>query len=100
MRGILLAVSLLAFAVSASAKGAHGGHGGGRSYGHSVSNSGHTRSASGTGAKSAHEHVSGYTTKKGTRVAGYNRSTRDGTKANNWSTKGNVNPETGKRGTK
>jgi hypothetical protein len=31
---------------------------------------------------------------------GYDRSTKDGTKANNWSTKGNTNPETGKAGTK
>jgi hypothetical protein len=54
----------------------------------------------GTGAKSEHEYVSGYTKNNGTHVNGYDRSTRDDTKNNNWSTKGNTNPETGKAGTK
>lgn len=53
-----------------------------------------------TGAKSEHTHVNGYTKKDGTHVAGYDRSTADSTKNNNWSTKGNTNPETGKPGTK
>jgi hypothetical protein len=44
--------------------------------------------------------VSGYTKKNGTHVAAHERSTKDGTKQNNWSTKGNVNPDTGKAGTK
>ncbi len=45
-------------------------------------------------------HVSGYTKKNGTVVQPHYRSAPDGTKANNWSTKGNVNPYTGKAGTK
>ena len=64
------------------------------------SHSGGTSYSSGTGAKASHDRVSGYTKKDGTRVATYDRSTRDATKNNNWSTKGNVNPETGKAGTK
>lgn len=59
-----------------------------------------TKEATGTGAKTEHEHVDGYTKKDGTVVKGYDRSTKDDAKENNWSTKGNTNPETGKAGTK
>jgi hypothetical protein len=44
-------------------------------------------------------HVKGYTKKDGTYVAPHYRSAPDGNKSNNWSTKGNVNPYTGKAGT-
>lgn len=44
--------------------------------------------------------VSGYTTRNGTQVAPYHRSAPDGNFNNNWSTKGNVNPYTGKVGTR
>ena len=64
--------------------------------------SGHrsTMPSYGTGAKSSHEHVHGYTKHDGTYVAPHNRSTSDHTKNNNWGTKGNYNPDTGKAGTK
>jgi hypothetical protein len=85
---LVLALSIPAFAHA----GAHGGsHSGGS---HS------SKGATGTGSKSQREHVSGYTRKNGTHVATHDRSTKDSTKRNNWSTKGNVNPETGKAGTK
>lgn len=42
----------------------------------------------------------GYTKKNGTHVAPHMRSAPDGNKRNNWSTKGNVNPYTGKAGKK
>lgn len=45
-------------------------------------------------------HVNGYTRKDGTYVAPHYRSAPNSTKADNWSTKGNVNPYTGKPGTK
>ena len=45
-------------------------------------------------------HVRGYTTKSGTYVAPHYRSSPNRTKADNYSTKGNINPYTGKRGTK
>jgi hypothetical protein len=48
----------------------------------------------------ADTHVKGYTRKDGTYVPGHYRSDPDGNKANNWSTKGNVNPYTGKEGTR
>ncbi len=44
------------------------------------------------------EHVGGYVKRSGTYVAPHSRSTADSTKYNNWSTKGNANPETGKKG--
>ncbi len=44
--------------------------------------------------------VKGYTTKKGTYVAPYYRSNKNSTPRDNYSTKGNVNPYTGKKGAK
>jgi hypothetical protein len=44
--------------------------------------------------------VGGYTRKDGTYVESYHRSAPDRNFYNNWSTKGNVNPYTGKAGTK
>ena len=58
------------------------------------------RAAKGTGAKSSSTVVHGYVTKRGKYVAPHRRSTPDDTKRNNWSTKGNVNPNTGKPGSK
>lgn len=45
-------------------------------------------------------HVNGYSRKNGTHVAPHYRSAPNGTKRDNWSAKGNVNPHTGKPGTK
>ena len=44
--------------------------------------------------------VKGYTTKRGTYVQPHRQTNPDHTRLNNWSTKGNVNPYTGKPGTK
>ena len=44
--------------------------------------------------------MNGYVTKKGERVAPHDRTGENKTKGDNWSTQGNVNPETGKAGTK
>ena len=63
---------------------AKGGHGGG----------GHASSGVGYHA------VRGYLTKNGTYVAPHYQTNPDGTKNDNWSTVGNVNPFTGKEGTK
>jgi hypothetical protein len=51
-------------------------------------------------AKPSVVHVKGYTKKDGTYVAPHDRTAPNSTKNDNWSTKGNVNPETGKPGTK
>lgn len=45
-------------------------------------------------------YVNGHTRKDGTYVQPHYRSNPDGNFNNNWSTKGNVNPYTGKAGTK
>jgi hypothetical protein len=44
--------------------------------------------------------VNGYTRTNGTYVEPHYRTTEDDTRSNNYSTKGNVNPYTGKPGTK
>jgi len=44
--------------------------------------------------------VRGYVRKSGTYVAPHRQTNPDRTQRNNWSAKGNVNPYTGKRGTK
>ncbi len=51
-------------------------------------------------AKGGSHSVRGHVTKKGTYVQPHHATNRDNTKANNWSQKGNVNPHTGKEGTK
>lgn len=43
--------------------------------------------------------VDGYTTKNGTYVAPHVRTAPDGNRSNNYSTQGNVNPNTGQMGT-
>ncbi len=48
----------------------------------------------------AYQRVSGYTRRNGTYVAPHYRSNSDGIRSNNWSSSGNVNPFTGKRGYK
>lgn len=55
-----------------------------------------TATIAGAGSQS----VRGYTRKNGTYVSPHKRSSPDRSKHNNWSTKGNTNPYTGKKGTK
>lgn len=49
-------------------------------------------------SKGSHR-VKGYTKKDGTYVAPHNKTNPDKSKGNNYSSKGNVNPNTGKEGT-
>ena len=51
-------------------------------------------------SKSSAVRVKAHTTKSGKYVPSHRRTSRDNTKGNNWSTKGNMNPDTGKAGTK
>lgn len=53
-----------------------------------------------TSIASADQHVSGHYRSNGTYVEPYMRSSPNGTTADNWSTKGNVNPYTGQEGTR
>ena len=87
MKALTFAVLLTASIAMAPAFGrSSGGH------------SGSHRSSS-LKASSGTTHVHGYTKKNGTRVAAYDKTSPNSTKRDNWSTKGNVNPETGKPGT-
>jgi hypothetical protein len=45
-------------------------------------------------------HVNEYIKKDGTHVTSHDRTSANAVTSDNWSTKGNVNPETGKKGTK
>jgi hypothetical protein len=87
---IIMMTAILA-APAVFAKGGHGGHYGGHRS---------TMPSYGTGSKGSHEHVNGYHKRDGAYIAPHNRSTADHTRNNNWDTKGNYNPDTGKPGAK
>ena len=53
-----------------------------------------------TSIANADVYVRGHRRSNGTYVQPHYRSNPDGIRSNNWSTRGNVNPYTGKRGTK
>ena len=89
----LLAVGL-AFAAPSHAKG---GHSGSHSSGHSHSSGGSRSKPSGGGGSHT---VRGHTTKDGKYVAPRRQSNPNDSKRDNWSSKGNTNPDTGKSGTK
>lgn len=82
MKALVLVLALL-LALSAHPASAHGG---------GSSGGGHSGSSP--------VHVQGYTTKNGTVVNSYDRTAPNGTKNDNWSTRGNINPETGVAGAK
>jgi len=87
--GVLLTLSEN---VAARGAGSHGIHSASHSTSHGAaahSNSSHSSFA-----------VRGYTKRNGTDVAPHYSSAPDHSKANNWSSRGNVNPYTGKVGTK
>lgn len=92
MKKLIFLTLTLSLTLSAFAKGG--------SHSHSAGATRQEKEATGTGGKTEREHVDGYTKKDGTYVAAHDRSTKDDTKDNNWSTKGNTNPDTGKDGTK
>lgn len=51
-----------------------------------------------TAEASGSHSVRGHVTKKGTYVAPHRSTNRDSSRSNNWSSKGNVNTHTGKKG--
>jgi hypothetical protein len=89
-------IALVSLFVLGLASGAEAGRRGG---GGSHASRGHA-GISGTGSSSSSHPVRGYTTKRGTKVAPHRQTDPDHTQLNNYSTKGNVNPSTGKTGTK
>lgn len=60
----------------------------------------HSGSGSSHASSGSSHSVKGYTRKDGTYVPPSHATNPDGSKYNNWSHKGNVNPYTGKEGTK
>ena len=80
--GLALAAAMVIGAPAAWAKGG-GGHSSG---GHAAAS--HSSKSSGAGD----HYVSGYTRKDGTVVSGYHATDSNGTKNDNYSTRGNVNP--------
>lgn len=94
MKRLLVAAFALSLAIPAFARSSN--HTGSHNADNSLSSVG----PAGTGTNSKITHVKGYTKRDGTRVNSYDRTSKDGTKADNWSAKGNINPETGKIGTK
>jgi len=108
------AIALVALPVFARGGGGHGGgHGRGATHSsgasHSSGGAHHsthapktqhiTHTTSGTTSGDT-VHVHSYTKKDGTTVTKHDRTGANTTKSDNWSTKGNVNPVTGKPGTK
>lgn len=92
-----LAFGVLLVVAPAFAKGSHHSS----SHKSSSASSSHHKSTSASGTTNPNVvHVHGYTRKDGTYVAPHDRTAPNHTKNDNWSTKGNVNPETGKPGTK
>ncbi|CAN7693075.1 MULTISPECIES: hypothetical protein [Variovorax] len=88
MKSIIFLAAILAVSSTAFARGG-GGH----------SSGGHSSYSSSYGSSGSHS-TSGYTKSNGTYVAPSHATNPNGTKADNWSTRGNVNPYTGKPGTK
>lgn len=84
MKVAVVLIAACFISTGAFAKG--GGHSGGSQSHRSASGGSHA--------------IKGYTKKDGTYVAPSHATNPDGTKSNNWSQKGNVNPYTGKEGTK
>lgn len=52
------------------------------------------------GAEAASRYQRGYAKRNGTYVSGHYKTRSDSFRSNNYSTRGNINPYTGKRGTK
>ena len=98
MRTIALAGLLVLGLMSSAEAGRRGG--GGSHSSHSSHSSRSHSGTSGTGSSPSSHEVRGYTTKRGTYVAPHRQTDPDHTQRNNYSTKGNVNPSTGKTGTR
>lgn len=84
----------LAGAIALATVGFAEARGGGHSGGHSGSHSSYSHPSSGD------HYVHSYTRSDGTFVHGYHATNPNGTRNDNYSTRGNVNPYTGEPGTK
>lgn len=68
--------------------------------GSSSSSGGHHSSSHSSSSTPGYHEVRGYTKRDGTYVAPHYQTNPNGTRNDNWSTRGNVNPFTGEPGTK
>lgn len=90
MKKTLMFVCAALVVGSVWAKGGGGGHGSSGSHG----------SSSSYGSSASGHSVSGYVRSNGTYVAPSHATNPNATRSDNWTTKGNVNPYTGKEGTR
>jgi hypothetical protein len=86
MKKLAIALSILSFACAPVFAKGSGGYSSGHSSSHSYSSGSHS--------------IKGYSKSDGTYVAPSHATNPNSSKYDNWSTKGNVNPYTGKEGTK
>jgi hypothetical protein len=93
----LLAIIFAAVLFVAPGADARGGH---SSSSPSLSHSSPSAHSSHPLATTGEHHVKSYTKKDGAHVQGHFATNPNGTKNDNYSTTGNVNPHTGKKGTK
>ena len=93
MKRPLILIAMLATAACTPAFARGGSH----SYSSYSSSGSHSYSSY---SSSGSHHVSGYTNSHGHYVQSYRATNPNHTKSDNWSTKGNYNPYTGKAGTK
>lgn len=98
MRIFVIGVAVAVLSTSAVARG---GHGGSHSSGSHSSYHSHSSFSSHSSYRSPGEHyVSGYTRSNGTHVSGHYQTNANGTRNDNYSSRGNINPHTGEPGTK
>lgn len=88
MKKLFIVFVVSVFAISASSVSFAKGRGGSSSY------------YPGSGSKSTSTHVRGHMRKDGTYIQGHRRTTPDRKFENNWTTKGNNNLYTGKKGSR
>ena len=100
MKTSIILIAACAFCMGASARGPHAGGGGHSGSGHSGIGHSGSGQLGGGHVNSSNHNVSGHTTKDGTYVAPSHATNPNFTKTDNYSQKGNVNPFTGKEGTK
>ena len=97
----VLLLSLILLTVGGFAKGRSSAPRRSTSKSHVTTKSRASKSTGTTIPKSSRDvTVHGYTRKNGKQVQSYKRTAPNGTQKDNFSTKGNVNPYTGKKGTK
>ena len=90
----VIATLMLGMSLAVSARSNHTGGS------HSSGSVRHSKPPSGTGANSSKQRVHSYNKRNGEHIDSHNRSTANKTQRDNWDTKGNRNPDTGKNGTK